>query len=84
LTLIKLSYTISQLLRATTFFNDIKMNNKNSVNLKTAAELCGISPSLLIYYLETYGEPRFEIVAGNKVFDPSTVKEWNKRRKANA
>lgn len=52
------------------------MNNKKAINLKEAAALAGMTPSLFIYYLNTYGLPEHEIVAGRKLFNPIKVKEW--------
>jgi hypothetical protein len=50
------------------------------INLKQAARLAGFkSASLLLYYIDRYNEPEYEIIAGCKVFEPEKVREWKNK-----
>lgn len=47
------------------------------INLKQAARLAGFkSASLLLYYINRYNEPEYEIIAGCKVFEAEKVSAW--------
>jgi predicted DNA-binding transcriptional regulator AlpA len=59
------------------------MSNTNQlVNLKHAANLCGISRTLFYRLLNDERGPRAVEIDGARFFDRSVLEEWNLDRKA--
>ena len=57
------------------------MNIEKYINLKEAAAIAGISPSLFIYYLKKpQSAPPYDTVAGCRVFEPKKIEAWSKNR----
>lgn len=48
------------------------------INLTEAAEIAGMTPELLAYYIRKGSGPEHEVIAGNRVFDPAIVRGWHK------